>query len=112
MDLSVLAREEKDSKELCKRQENFYKEASEQIRRMRDEAEHLSGSARDTFDEYILSDERAIKNIKDLRIKKLIKMAVSDAYRNKPVHAVDNMLSPECQLYESVVSGIRLLRQI
>ncbi len=110
MDLSKLSREEKDSQLLCKRPDNFYTVAKAQISDREAEARNLSGVELDLLKEAILADKRDLKNINDLRIKKLIKAAVSDAYRDEPKHRSDPMLLDEKEFYDSLVAGIKHLR--
>jgi DNA replication initiation complex subunit (GINS family) len=109
MDLTRQARSEKDSQVLLEIPENFYTVAYQDIMNQEQAVLQVSEVEATLLKDSIIADRRALKMISDLRIKKLVKAAVSDAYRVKPEHLLDHMLPNEKQFYDQTVAGIKNL---
>lgn len=112
MDISVIARAEKMEKPLCQLKETFYKDALNHIKELERQVESSQGIEAQLAVDTVISERRALKNLNDQRIKKLISAAVSDAYRDKPAHGLDPMLPDERAFYDNLVSSIKILRII
>lgn len=107
MDLTQLARTEKDSNLLQKLPENFYEVAKGEIAIQEQEASLAESDIEQMIlRENVTTDRRALQNLKTIRIKKIIKIAVLDAYREEPEHASDFMQECERPLYNNIITGI------
>jgi len=56
------------------------------------------------------SSGRALVLLSDLRLKKVLKGAIADAYRVKPEHGRDFFTGKERKLYENIVQGIKEIK--
>ena len=107
MNLSILARTEKTSNLLQKLPENFYEVAKGAISIQEQEASLAESDIEQMIlRENVTADRRALQNLKTIRIKKIIKIAVLDAYREEPEHARDYMQECERPLYNNIITGI------
>ena len=107
MDLPQLTRAEKDSNLLQKLPENFYEVAKGEISIQEQEALLADSDVEQMIlQEKATTDRRALQNLKTIRIKKIIKIAVLDACREEPEHAGDFMQDCERLLYNNIITGI------
>lgn len=107
MDLTQLARTEKDSNLLQKLPENFYEVAKGAISIQEQEALLADSDIEQMIlQENVTTDRRALQNLKTIRIKKIIKIAALDAHRSEPEHAHDFMQDCERLLYNNIITGI------
>jgi len=112
VDLRELARTEKVSRVLLSLPETFYQDAKTDIQQTIKslESDNLSEVEKEMLEFALFSNKRDLESINNQRITKLIKAAVSDAYREKPAHSLDSMLPSEKRFYETIVQGIKELR--
>jgi DNA replication initiation complex subunit (GINS family) len=110
MDLTLLARQEKASKTLLELDSNFYAVARNEIAGMEQDCKLSSGTDQEMLEFNVLADRRAIVSIADIRISKIVKFAVSDAYRSVQAHAQEFMLPEERDLYQSIIDIITIIR--
>lgn len=112
MELIQLSRSEKDFKDLQELNENFYEVAKAQLKQQESELENLPGIERDLAEQAYISDMHALDRLRLIRIRKLVSMAMSDAYREKPKHSLDHMLPPESTFYHHLLLEIQTLRSL
>lgn len=107
MDLIKLSRQEKDNPSLLELTDDFYNLAKASIlAEEREASEALNDLEKDLLKSNACASGRALNNLAATRTKKLIKMAVSDAYRKEPKHKADFMQPTERALYDSIIVGI------
>ena len=107
MDLTQLARAEKDSNLLQKLPENFYEVAKREIANQEQAASEAESDIEQMIlQENVTSSRRAFQNLKIIRVKKILKIASADAYRKEPEHANDFMQECERLLYNNIITGI------
>ena len=111
MDLTYLARLEKDSNPLQKLTENFYEVVRKAITAQEQEAsESESEIEQMILLENVTTSRRAYQNLKTIRTKKILKIAALDAYLEEPEHAHDYMQECERQLYNNIITGIKNIK--
>lgn len=107
MDLTQLARTEKDSNLLQKLPENFYEVAKGEIAIQEQEASLADSDVEQIIlQENVTTDRRALQNLKVIRTKKILRIAALDAYRDEPEHTRDYMQDCERLLYNNIITGI------
>ena len=105
MDLLKTYRDEKASHNLIELPDDFFDQA-------RVELDRLNGPIETEIESVLMQQElkssiRALNALSDLRINKVLKGAIADAYRKTPEHALDKMLPREKKLYQAVVDEIK-----
>ena len=107
MDLTQLSRTEKDNNLLQKLPENFYEVAKGEISIQEQEASLAESDIEQMIlQENVTTERRAYQNLRTIRIKKILKIAALDAYRDEPEHANDFMQECERLLYNNIITGI------
>ena len=107
MDLTQLSRTEKDNNLLQKLPENFYEVAKGEISIQEQEASLAESDIEQMIlQENVTTERRAYQNLRTIRIKKILKIAALDAYREEPEHASDFMQECERLLYNNIITGI------
>lgn len=106
MDFSSLVRSEKDQIRIIELPEQFHDVAKSYIESLKSPLESSDELEQAMLESDITNSIRSLKNLMDLRIKKVVKAAVSDAYRIKPEHNQDSMLPEEMELYLAITGGI------
>lgn len=106
MDFSQLVRSEKEANSCCELPESFHDVSRSETELLKAALDNGDGLEQMMLKSDISNGLRSLKNLMDLRIKKIIKAAVSDAYRSKPEHDHDSMLPEEMELYLAITSGI------
>ena len=97
MDLTQLSRTEKDNNLLQKLPENFYEVAKGEIAIQEQEASLAESDIEQMIlQENVTTERRAYQNLRTIRIKKILKIAALDAYRDEPEHANDFMTTSGC----------------
>lgn len=109
IDILATYRAEKGDSKLIELPENFFTQAQEAIQIMQAE-ETDTELERELMAQDINSSKRAIELLSDLRIKKILKGAIADAYRAKPEHDRDFFTAKERGLYEAIVGGIKEIK--
>jgi DNA replication initiation complex subunit (GINS family) len=107
MDLQTIARSEKASTPILELTENFYQVARAEIS-LQEQTALIADSEGEAMliKEAVISAQRALHNLTAIRIKKVIKAAVSDAYRKERKHGNDFMQPTERALYDNIIVGI------
>lgn len=109
IDILATYREEKNNAKLVELPENFFHLADQAIHEMQEE--ELDGEfGLEIKAQNIQSASRSLEMLSDIRIKKILKGAIADAYREKPEHHKDFFTSKEKVLYANIVSGIREIK--
>jgi len=103
IDIVKTYRQEKGSHALIELPPGWFDLAQESIREMQLEDGGL-------ISQEALSAIRSLELLSDLRIHKVLKGAISDAYRKDPMHENDFFTAKEARLYRNIVSGIREIR--
>jgi DNA replication initiation complex subunit (GINS family) len=104
MDIFKIHRSEKDSHSLIELPEGFFDSMQDDFKgRMQTDTDPIGREA-------LLNEMHLLNMLSDLRIKKILKGAIADAYRQEPQHDKDNMTHKERVLYDSIVAGIRDLK--
>jgi DNA replication initiation complex subunit (GINS family) len=104
--LPNLLRAEKDQTRLVELPESFHDVVRANLESLKSTLETGDALEQSLAEQDIKTSLLVIKNLMDIRIKKVIKAAVSDAYRLKPEHDNDPMLPEEMELYLAITSGI------
>jgi DNA replication initiation complex subunit (GINS family) len=112
MELHGYLRAEKNDLRLLELPKNFFVQVKYDISILEVSLKTAHENDADIIEQNIITAKRSLTNLIDLRIKKVIKSAVSDAYRAKPEHVADKMEPDERELYEAIISGISKLRGI
>lgn len=109
--INILAtyREEKNNQKLVELPDKFFDLADQSLHEM--QSEEIEGEfAEDIKAQNINSASRALEMLSDIRIKKILKGAIADAYREEPQHGKDFFTEKERRLYGAIVSGIREIK--
>ena len=109
IDIVKTYRKEKDSHKLLELPPGWFDQADESIRLMQSEQPGSDLEA-DLGRQEILSAIRSLELLSDLRIKKVLKGAIADAYRKEPEHGNDFFTDKESKLYKNIVAGIKEIK--
>jgi len=109
IDILATYREEKNNAKLVELPPGFFDLADQAIKDM--QAEEIGGEfGADIKAQNINSSSRSLEMLSDLRLKKVLKGAIADAYREEPQHGKDHFTSKELILYRNIVSGIKEIK--
>jgi len=109
IDILATYREEKNNAKLVELPDGFFDQATQAIAKM--QAEEANGDLEEELKaQNINSAGKALVMLSDIRIKKVLKGAIADAYRAKPEHGRDFFTGKEKILYANIVSGIREIK--
>lgn len=106
IDILATYREEKNSSRVIELPNEFFDKADGILVRLKAERPETDVEA-ELIKQEVNSSNRALEMLSDLRIKKVLKGAIADAYRSKPEHSYDKFTTKERALYENIVSGIK-----
>lgn len=109
IDIIATYREEKNNPKLVELPPGFFDLADQALHEM--QSEEMEGEfGQEIKAQNIQSASRSLETLSDIRIKKILKGAIADAYREKPEHDKDFFTSKEKVLYANIVSGIREIK--
>lgn len=109
IDIQKTYRQEKDAHALIDLPSGWFDQAQGFIQQMQSEQPESDLEA-DLGRQEIQAAIRALELLSDLRIKKVLKGAIADAYRKEPEHGADHFTSKEKKLYGDIVAGIREIK--
>ena len=109
IDILKTYRLEKDAHALIDLPSGWFDQAQGFIQQMQSEQPESDLEA-DLREQEIKSSLMALNLLSDLRIKKVLKGAIADAYRKEPQHGNDHFTSKEKKLYGDIIAGIREIR--
>ena len=109
IDIQATYHQEKNNSKLVELPPGFFDQADQALHEM--QSEELDGEfGSEIKAQNIQSSSRALELLSDLRLKKVLKGAIADAYRAKPEHGKDFFTSKELILYRNIVSGIKEIK--
>jgi DNA replication initiation complex subunit (GINS family) len=109
IDILSTYREEKNNPKLTELPPGFFDLADQALHDM--QSEDIDGEFGQAVKaQNIKSSARSLEMLSDIRLKKVLKGAIADAYREKPEHGKDFFTSKEKILYANIVSGIREIK--
>lgn len=109
IDILATYREEKNNAKLIELPDGFFDMAKDYLGSLQAETSDTDFEE-ELRSQDINSSSRALEMLSDLRLKKILKGAIADAYRKEPVHGKDHFTSKELKLYVDIVKGIKEIK--